>query len=35
LGTNWCLADSTAFDQNAALVVGSDPVAVAIYNCGG
>lgn len=34
LGTNWCLADSSAFDENAALVVGSDPVDVAIYNCG-
>ena len=34
VGGGWCLADSSAFDTNAHLVVAGDDVAVAIYNCG-
>ena len=34
LDANWCLADSTAFDANGALIAASDAIEVAIYNFG-
>lgn len=33
-GGAWCLADSTAFDQQGNLTVADEPVAVKVYDCG-
>jgi hypothetical protein len=33
-GGAWCLADSTAFDQQGNLTVADQPVAVKVYDCG-